>query len=777
MMYKTSAPLNSIKEVIENMNLIKIEIDEKMVLQDQQHIIKPLSGDVVAAGSSKSTSTAKNVTMIGFDDVLLQMLDKITGGGSSRQIIPIVGMGGIGKTTLARNIYVSPLVQESFDVCAWSTISQGYNAREILRQILDQVDGAKGGDLSVDELGDYLYKYLFGRKYFIVMDDMWTIEAWDRVRRFFPDNNNGSRMVVTTRLSNLASQFNYSNGLDLEFLDEDASWDLFCKTVFGEEACPLELEDIGKKIVQGCKGLPLSVAVIGGLLSKSERTKESWGLFEKNISSIVNLDDNENCLQVLYTSYNNLPAFLKPCFLYMGIYDEDEDISIFEITLLLVTEGLVKPINGKSLEEAAEEYMEELVDRNMVIVENRKHSGKLKTLKMHDLLRDVCVREGRKLKFLSLLEEGSFPQAINSQRRIVRRSKEDEYPTQILQLLDSASLLRSFLGSCPRSLACKFRLSRVLLFEECFEQADSYEKIFRGLVNLRVLGLTVDMHLLPRIPSSVCFHWNLQSIYLSGISDDFVLETWKVSQLRHVITDDEGKLDGAYCLPNSLTEEEDTVVLENLQTLYNVKNLKFGEGVLKRIPNVKKLKLYYDASGEEDCYALNNLHRLHKLETLRLVCDTALSDGHLVQEVIFPRSLKKLILKETYLPWEDMNAKIGLLPLLQVLQLERNSFAGSEWETMEDQFLSLKFLQIEHCDLECWITDDTHFPSLEHIVLSDLSALGEIPLSIGDIPTLQSIKMSQCSQSVVDSAERIQEEQLELGNENLLVLNYSMKNL
>ncbi|XP_042022972.1 putative late blight resistance protein homolog R1B-12 [Salvia splendens] len=480
-------------------------------------------------------------------------------------------MGGIGKTTLARNIFVSPLVQESFDVCAWSTISLRYNAREILRQILDQVDEGEGGDLSVDELGDHLYKYLFGRKYFIVMDDMWTIEAWDRVRRFFPDDNNGSRVVVTTRLPNLASQFNYSDGLDLKFLDDNASWDLFCKTVFGEETCPVELEGIGKNIVEGCKGLPLSVA-----------------------------------------------------------------------------EGLVKPINGKSLEEAVEEYMEELVDRNMVIVENRKRSGKLKSLKMHDLLRD--------------------------------------------------------------------------------------------------------------------------SIYLFGISDDYVLEIWKVSQLRHVITDDEVKLDGAYCLPNSLNEEEDMEVLENLQTLNNVKNLKFGEGVLKRIPNIKKLKLYYDASSKEDCYGLNNLHCLDKLETLRLVCDTRLSDSHLVQEVSFSRSLKKLTLRETYLPWEDMNTKIGSLPLLQVIRLEENSFIVSEWETMEDQFLSLMFLQIEDCDLECWITENTHFPSLEHIVLCDLSALGEIPLSIGDIPTLQSIKVRRCSDSAVDSAERIKEEQQELGNENLLVL-------
>ncbi|KAL1530986.1 putative late blight resistance protein R1B-12 [Salvia divinorum] len=228
--------------VIANMNSIKIEIKEKMVLQDQNHNIK--SARSAAAGSSRSTSTPQNATMIGFDDVLLRMLDKVAGGEPDLQILPIVGMGGIGKTTLARNIFSSPLVQEHFDVRAWTTISHEYNSREILRQVLDQVMEEKWEDLSEDDLGLHLYQSLIGRRYFVVMDDMWNIEAWDRVRRFFPDNRNGSRIVVTTRLSNLASLFNYANGLEMQFLDEDASWDLFSNTVFGKESCPLELEVI-----------------------------------------------------------------------------------------------------------------------------------------------------------------------------------------------------------------------------------------------------------------------------------------------------------------------------------------------------------------------------------------------------------------------------------------------------------------------------------------------------------------------------------------------------
>ena len=151
--------LTGVEKVLENMNLIKTKIKEKMVVQDQLHIMKPLS-------TARSTTTAQNVIMIGFDEIFYQMLDKITGGGLGREIIPIVGMGGIGKTTLARNIYVSPLVQESFDVCVWLTISQEYNAWQILGQVLDQVGQGGMGDLREDELGEHLYKYLIGKEVF-----------------------------------------------------------------------------------------------------------------------------------------------------------------------------------------------------------------------------------------------------------------------------------------------------------------------------------------------------------------------------------------------------------------------------------------------------------------------------------------------------------------------------------------------------------------------------------------------------------------------------------
>lgn len=134
----------------------------------------------------------------------------LTGQQCNLQIIPIVGMGGIGKTTLAKHIYAKQLIKEHFDICAWATISQEYDTQDILREILSQFNKNGRGDSTENELGEIIHKHLWGRRYLIVMDDMWSVEAWESVKFFFPNNNNGSRIMITTRLSNLAFQLSGS---------------------------------------------------------------------------------------------------------------------------------------------------------------------------------------------------------------------------------------------------------------------------------------------------------------------------------------------------------------------------------------------------------------------------------------------------------------------------------------------------------------------------------------------------------------------------------------
>ncbi|XP_057801718.1 probable disease resistance RPP8-like protein 4 isoform X1 [Salvia miltiorrhiza] len=177
-----------LQQVIEEMNVIKKEAMETSAEAQPQRKVSSTH-----AGSLTSSSTVKESMMVGFDDVLLQLLDRLTGGNRNRQIIPITGMGGIGKTTLARHIFEHALVKEHFDIRAWTTISQTYNVRETLREVLHQVSGDSRSDLSEEDLGVKLRKYLLSRsKYLIILDDMWSVEVWEKMMVFFPDKNDGN---------------------------------------------------------------------------------------------------------------------------------------------------------------------------------------------------------------------------------------------------------------------------------------------------------------------------------------------------------------------------------------------------------------------------------------------------------------------------------------------------------------------------------------------------------------------------------------------------------
>ncbi|KAL9156474.1 hypothetical protein ABFS82_09G079000 [Erythranthe guttata] len=420
-----------LEKVIQEMGFIKkdvMEIKEKNIgiIEDRLHINPSTLG-----GSSSSPLPMKQIAVVGLDDQLIEVMDKLTERQSNLRIIPIVGMGGIGKTTLAINAYTNPLITEQFDIRAWVTISQTYNVREILVEILlcaskDETRKSLSGK-SEGQLGERVHKSLYGRRYLIVLDDIWSVEVWDKVKRFFPDNGQGSRVMITTRLSNIVlqmigSQLIGSHGLVMDLLDDDRSCDLMCATIFGkEEDCPVELEEIGKKIAKNCKGLPLSIVVIGGLLAKLNPTRENWEYISENLNSIVNVEDNERCLKVLLLSYHYLPVHLKPCFLYMGVFPEDSNIRVPRLVKLWVSEGFLKPIRGKSLEVVSGEYLEDLCDRNLIRVHQRGTNGRIKFCKIHDLMRELCLREAEKEKFLYVRRPHDLntPQGIiNTQRRI-----------------------------------------------------------------------------------------------------------------------------------------------------------------------------------------------------------------------------------------------------------------------------------------------------------------------------------------------------------------------
>ncbi|KAL1552054.1 hypothetical protein AAHA92_12900 [Salvia divinorum] len=203
--------------------------------------------------------------------------------------------------------------------------------------------------------------------------------------------------------------------------------------------------------------------------------------------------------------------------------------------------------------------------------------------------------------------------------------------------------------------------------------------------------------------------------------------------------------------------------LENLQTLAYIKNLVWNENILQMIPNIKRLELVYEINTE---FHLNLLKHLNQLEKLNV--HTVYSFSWLRQNPNFPRTLKKLTLVGGGLPWKDMSV-IGSLPNLQVLKLRDHACRGQTWETVDGEFLYLRYLLIDGSVLQQWITESSHFPRLTCLVLRSYQMLREIPEGIGEIPTLELIEVNYCNTSLVKSAKKIKEDQESYGNYGLHV--------
>ncbi|EYU24432.1 hypothetical protein MIMGU_mgv1a023729mg [Erythranthe guttata] len=744
--------LDSVKEKV--FNVVK---EERVLFNDHLQ-----QGPTFSSFAPRSSSSINgNSKMVGFDEELFQLLDALTGRQSSLQIIPIVGMGGIGKTTLARNAYEHRLISNHFDVCAWVTISQEYSVKEIFSKLLSRQSSQSADE---QQLAQELYQSLIGRRYLIILDDIWSIDAWEKMMFFFPDNNNGSRIILTTRLSNVAVYFG-SSYFSMKFLDEYKSWKLFCENAFPQEGCcPPELEEIGKKIVKKCKGLPLLIVVIGALLRKSSKTREYWENISENMNSILDSSKNmEQSVDILSLSYSNLPAHLKPCFLYMGIFPEDSVIYVSQLIKLWVAEGFIKSTKTQTLEEIAEDHLKDLVDRNLILPRKLRSTGKTKTCTIHDLLRDLCIKAAEKEKFLIVMRVNDVhinAEGIYKERRIVCHQ---EIPRrQFIDAFESASLIRSF-ATNSNLMEIELKLLRVLFAPIRRYNNDLYEILKQ--VNLRYVCVRPEVweDNFERF-QKISRVWNLQTLTIRDDADEVFVtpsEIWEMVHLRHVEFNKVFIVD-----PPSKSND---FVLRNLQTVEGVIDLRLSDEVCKRIPNLKKLKITFnDVLSERSSrhYSLYNIGRLHKLESLKC-CFRNILDGSNspLNLMALPTSLKKLTLQGCCLHSEDL-AMIGSLPHLQFLKLAYVSIVGSEWDPVEGGFLQLKFLKIYSCrDLKYWNADSSHFPVLENIKFVEVDRLVEVPLGVGEIPTLGAIELVRCTESVAMSAVRILEEQESFGNE------------
>ncbi|XP_049359042.1 putative late blight resistance protein homolog R1B-16 [Solanum verrucosum] len=807
---------------IEEMEFIKKEV---MKIKGEKISTLKFRSKVSPARHASTSSPNVQQKPVGFQEDLEKIVDRLRGGPSELDIITIVGMAGIGKTTLAKRAYNDPSVVNRFDVHAWITVSQEYRERDILfdlfysvvpptneinqesdKQAADQLYGGLTTHSSKEiyerrnqETADRVYKSLKWKRFLIVVDDMWSTDAWDNVSRLFPDDNKGSRIILTSRLTDLATYANPDGQPHrLDFLNNDEGWELLHQKLFGKRGCPFELEKIGRSIAEKCQGLPLAIVVVAGHLSKMSKTTDCWNTVAESVGSVVNREPGQ-CLDILALSYNYLPQHLKACFLYMGAFPEDFEIPVWKLIRLWVAEGFLNATGLTTVEEIAEECLEDLIDRSLVLAVKRSN-GKLKTCKLHDIMRDFCLEEAKRQNFLHFLKKQSLDvlsEGITALRRVSFNcstifSSYSFHPTD-----PTVSFSRSILGfnisESPIFSYIDFKLLRVLdILDITSPYFPQFPSEIMQLVNLRYLALATSSE----FPPAISQFWSLQTLILHVYSRDSTLprEIWKMPNLRHL------HIKPSICLPSQTNEERsghNSLVLNNLQTLTNITLADCTTDVFSSTPKLKKLGicetveytypvqipwsdfLYtsenlwpYCSDTISDLWSdcLRNLALLPQLEALKIV---GLRPPVQVPKLALhldalPENLKKLTLRFTYLPWESMTS-LCRLPNLEVLKLKPYAFTGPKWEQVEEGFCSLKLLQIEMFDLEHWSASNDHFPVLEHLVLKNCLLLDSIPHDLGDIPTLQIIELENSSQSAVLSAKEIQEEQQSMGNETLEV--------
>ncbi|KAH0775840.1 hypothetical protein KY290_007251 [Solanum tuberosum] len=518
------------------------------------------------------------------------------------------------------------------------------------------------------------------------------------------------------------------------------------------DPCPPLLEKTGKHIVKQCRGLPLSVVVVAGLLGKMDPTHDNWKKVEENLNSFFGTV-SERCQSILSLSYNYLPQYLKACFLYVGGFPEDREIDVSKLIKLWIAEQFVKARKDKRLEVVAEEYLQELIDRSLILTGKQRANGRMRTCKIHDLLRQLCLSEAHTENVVHFMN-GNVLEAIDDQRRVILQSKyKEKYDYRPRH---SSGIVRTFIAmgvGFPKEMC--FIISEIKLIKvlDALLIKTDLSRVIPELVHLRYVAANIEEGL------SLAKLRNLQTVILRRLTVLNKLEQqvdiWKMSEIRH--------LDIRWPLYiSNPVEAGQPLILNNLQTLY-LYNSPFVTEIIRRTPNLKKLKIVDDSGHPDWTVILDSLSLLQDLETLHI---------RTMKWMIFcgdnfPPNLKQLKLACTNIPWEDVKL-LANLPNLEVLKGDC-AFDGTYWKLDEDiVFHKLKYLRLyESYDLKRWEAGNANFPVLEQLILHWFIQLEEIPRSIGDIMTLKLIQIECCSSGIETSAKKIQEEQQSLGNYEL----------
>ncbi|GLT34302.1 hypothetical protein SLA2020_088250 [Shorea laevis] len=375
---------------------LKRMVDRSRTLSLVSSTMQVREGTAGAAARTVPTTPQLEYDVCGRENDKEAILKKLLNNeGSSRGevfcVLPIVGMGGVGKTTLAQLVY-KEVEQGRFNPQAWVCVSDQFDVMSITRNILEELTKARCDLNSLNLLQEKLKGELSGKKFLLVLDDVWNEKGnlWDNLKVPFKSGAPGSKIIVTTRNMGVAQIMGGKNSVHcLKVLENDDCLSILARDALGEEnfdAHP-NLKNVAQEIVKKCKGLPLVAKILGGLLRDSEDIDDWKYILNSKIWNLQGIQSS-TLPAGLMLSYHHLPSHLKQCFAYCAMFPKDHQFNKDELIFLWMADGLLKQQSGDKtqMEDIGHRYFSELLSRAFF-----QHSSKdASRYVMHDLIHDLA---------------------------------------------------------------------------------------------------------------------------------------------------------------------------------------------------------------------------------------------------------------------------------------------------------------------------------------------------------------------------------------------------
>ncbi|XP_057789422.1 putative late blight resistance protein homolog R1A-4 [Salvia miltiorrhiza] len=665
--------------------------------------------------SSKGDTPIRQNKVVGFDKEEATITGYLKEKTDKLDVISIMGMPGQGKTTLARKIYQSDEIGYHFPIRIWVNISQVFDTRDVFLQILKKLFPSRDtSSLNLNDLAQIVRACLKKEKFLLVLDDVRSVVAWNQIKEALPVDNAKGKVLITTRETDVAEKSRvYKPPHNLKFLQYE---------VFGLEDCLPQLSTVRS-------------------IAASE-----WETMSQHIREFIEL------------SYQRLPDDLRECFVFLAVFPEDYEIPAKMLCGLWISEGFVLPRNGRSLEESAEDNMNDLICRNLLKAEKRNHMGKVKTCRVHDMVRAFCIKIS---KDENLCHE-------------IKTSKTGTLEAPVSEIKDSHRLcfrsgLSKFLEENPcgphvRSFLCFYEQPVKLEPQYISVIPDGFKKLrilesrciifnhfpakITKLIHLRYLTLYIET--LKIIPEPITQLRNLQSLVIETKTRSITMKAnmWNMARLRYL------KTRAAIVLDSKWSGDAG----QNLHTLNKLSPESCTEAVSKRLKNLKTLGISGKVATVFENKFLENLLHLEKLKLVNSTLayeQTSEDELHsLLPQNRFPPYLKRLTLTNTFLGWQQMSA-LAMIKSLEALKLKDNAFVGLLWNLGLDSFPSLQLLLIFNTNLVLWEASTDSFPKLRILVVKNCENLKEIPECLGT--HLEKLEIERVRFSAVQSAKKIEE--------------------